>query len=156
MSLVLKRRLAVGAAVVAVFGGSAGTALACHGAGADTAGTTTSFAVFHHGGIWHHGGWWWWSNVTGYLGLSPDVVKADLRSGQTLAQIANATPGKSAAGLVAALVAPVKAKLDAKVAAGDLSAADETTILSHVTAKVTAFVNGDWHWWWGWKHDRHH
>ena len=29
-----------------------------------------------------------------------------------------------------------------------VSAADESTILSHATAKVTAFVNGDWHWWW--------
>jgi hypothetical protein len=154
MSLVLKRRLAVGAAVAAVFGGSAGTALACHGAGADTTGATTSFAAFHHGAMWHHGGWWW-SNVTGYLGLSPDVVRADLRSGQTLAQIASATPGKSAAGLIATLVGSVKTRLDAKVTAGSLSSVDETTIMSNVTAKVTAFVNGDWHWWWRLDHDQH-
>ena len=145
MSLGLKRRLAVGAAVAAVFGGSAGTALACHGGDAGFR-STTSFTVFHHEGM---EGWWgWWSNVTGYLGLSTDTIKADLHSGQTLGQIADATAGKSAAGLVTALVAPLQTKLDAAVAAGRLSAADETTILSHVTDKVTVFVNGQWPRWW--------
>jgi len=110
MSLVLKRRLAVSAAVLTVFGGSAGTALACHGDGAATA-SQLSFTAFHHEGTWH--GTWFGSAVTSYLGLQPAQIKADLAAGQTLAQIANATAGKSASGLVAAIVASLKTKLDA-------------------------------------------
>jgi hypothetical protein len=44
------------------------------------------------------------SAAAGYLGISAATLQADLRSGQTLAQIASATSGKSTAGLVAALV----------------------------------------------------
>ena len=149
MSLGLKRRLAVSAAVLAVCGGSAGTALACHGG--DTAGATRlSFATFHHEGMWH--GTWFGSAVTSYLGLQPAQIKADLAAGQTLAQIANATAGKSASGLVAAIVASLKTKLDAAVGAGRLSATTESAILAHVTTKVTAVVNGQWHWWWSSHH----
>jgi hypothetical protein len=47
-----------------------------------------------------------------YLQLDRIALSKDLRSGQTLAQIANAR-GKSVSGLEAALVAAVKVKLDA-------------------------------------------
>ena len=49
------------------------------------------------------------------------------------------------------IVAPFKAKLDALVAANKLSAATESTILAHLTTRVTAAVNGQWHLWW-WHH----
>jgi energy-converting hydrogenase Eha subunit B len=75
-------------------------------------------------------------------------IKADLKAGQTLAQIANATPGKSAAGLVAAIMASLKTKLDAAVTAGKLSATTESAIMTRLNTKVTAVVNGQWHWWW--------
>jgi hypothetical protein len=39
-----------------------------------------------------------------YLGIGASKLQADLRSGKTLAQVADATPGKSQAGLIAALV----------------------------------------------------
>jgi hypothetical protein len=149
VSLVLKRRLAVSAAVLAVCGCGAGTALACHGDG--TAGATRlSFATFHHEGTWH--GTWFGTAVTTYLGLQPSQIKADLAAGQTLAQIANATPGKSASGLVAAIVASLKTELDAAVAAGKLSATTESAILTRVNTKVTALVNNEWHWWWWHRH----
>jgi hypothetical protein len=144
MSLGLKRRLAVPAAVVAVFGGSAGTALACHGPGSSGA-AQASFTGFHHFGMRHAG--MLESTVTTYLGLQPAQIKADLMAGQTLAQIANATPGKSASGLVSAIVAPLKTKLDAAVTAGSLSATTESTILTNVTNAVTAAVNGQFPWW---------
>jgi hypothetical protein len=79
------------------------------------------------------------------------ALQADLAAGQTLAQIANATPGKSSSGLVDAIVAPFKAKLDALVTANKLSAATEATILARVTAGVTAAVNGHFHFW-RWHH----
>jgi hypothetical protein len=94
------------------------------------------------------------STITSYLGLTPEQLKADLKSGQTLAQVANSISGKSSAGLVAAIVAPWQAKLDAAVSAGKLFATEESTILAHLNTKVTTFVNGQWHWWW-W-HDRDH
>ena len=43
--------------------------------------------------------------VTSYLGISADALATQLRAGKTLAQIANATQGKSASGLIDALVA---------------------------------------------------
>jgi hypothetical protein len=46
-----------------------------------------------------------------YLGVPRTQLREDLRQGKTLAQIAAATPGKSEAGLVAAIVAAAKAKL---------------------------------------------
>jgi hypothetical protein len=145
----LKRRLAVPAAVLAVLGGSAGTAAACHGDGSSTAATQASFTTFHHGGMWHGG--WLGSTVTSYLGLQPAQIKADLAAGKTLAQIADATPGKSSAGLVSAIVAPLQTKLNALVSANKLSTTTESTMMANVTAKVTAAVNGQFHFWW-WHH----
>jgi len=57
------------------------------------------------------------SAAASYLGLTDAQLRADFQNGQTLAQIANATSGKSASGLIQALVA-----VD--------------------TARITAFVNG--------------
>src|SRR6266566_7270857 len=107
MRLALKRRLAAaGVAVVVALAGSAGTALACHGDGARTANAVT-FTTFQGAGGLHYGGWLGWNGrydgsriVTSYLGLTAAALKADLGAGQTLAQIANATPNKSAQGLV--------------------------------------------------------
>jgi ribosomal protein L10 len=77
-----------------------------------------------------------------YLGVPAAQLRTDLKNGQTLAQVANATPGKSADGLVQALVAAAKSKLDAAVAAGKLTAAQESQVLSRLTTLVTAAVNG--------------
>lgn len=57
------------------------------------------------------------STAASYLGLTASDLQSQLQSGKTLAQIANATSGKSADGLIKALVA-----------------AD--------TTRITAFVNG--------------
>src|SRR6266545_3614767 len=57
------------------------------------------------------------STAASYLGLTASDLQSQLQSGKTLAQIANATSGKSADGLIQALVA-----------AG--------------TTRITAFVNG--------------
>jgi hypothetical protein len=67
--------------------------------------------------------------VTGYLGISPQELFTQLRSGKTPAQIANATSGKSASGLV-----------DALVAAEQKEHPDESA--SDIRARVSAFVNG--------------
>lgn len=141
MVLSLKRRLAAaGVAVVVAFIG-AGTAAACHGgdARADMHGVMAAkFALRHHGGHHHMG---LLSLPSAYLGLSKDAIKAQLESGKTLAQIADATPGKSAAGLVNFVVASAKTKLDVWVANSKISQAQEDTWLAKLGAKVTVAVN---------------
>jgi uncharacterized protein (DUF433 family) len=78
-----------------------------------------------------------------YLGLSPSDLLAQLRSGKTLAQIAAATPGKSVSGLVDALVAAAKTKLDAAVQAGRLTQSQEQTLLEKLRDGIAAAVNGN-------------
>jgi hypothetical protein len=51
-----------------------------------------------------------------YLGVSPTQLAAELRGGKSLAQVADAIPGKSSSGLIGALVATRKAKLAAAAA----------------------------------------
>jgi hypothetical protein len=75
-----------------------------------------------------------------YLGISVSDLQSDLRSGKTLAQEATAK-GKTVDGLVQALVAPLKTELDKRVAAGDITAAQETAILNRETTRLTDLVN---------------
>jgi polyhydroxyalkanoate synthesis regulator phasin len=77
-----------------------------------------------------------------YLGLTEDQLRTQLESGKTLAQIANATNGKSADGLIAALVADAKKHLDEAVAAGKITKDQETEILSDLKDRITELVNG--------------
>ena len=79
-----------------------------------------------------------------YLGVTTSVLQTDLEGGQTLAQVATAQ-GKTVDGLVAALVAAEKTHLDADVAAGKITAAQETTIESTLTQRITDAVNGVHH-----------
>lgn len=52
-----------------------------------------------------------------YLGLADDALLAQLRAGKTLAQVANATSGKSASGLIDALVADATTRFGANAPA---------------------------------------
>ena len=74
-----------------------------------------------------------------YLGLSRGALAKDLRSGQTLAQVAQAQ-GKSVAGLQAALLASVKARLDKAVAAGRITAAQEQQRLAAAQTRIAQLV----------------
>jgi hypothetical protein len=76
-----------------------------------------------------------------YLGLKPAELASQLRSGRTLAQIANATSGKSAAGLIDAIVAARKSTLDSRVAAGSLTQAQANVRMARLRTRVTAAVN---------------
>jgi len=81
------------------------------------------------------------SAAASYLGVSPAQLRADLRSGKTLAQVANATGGRSQAGLVEALVAARKATLSSRVAAGAITQAQADAALPHLVKRITAQVN---------------
>ena len=76
-----------------------------------------------------------------YLGIDRKTLRADLQSGQTLAQIANAQPGKSVTGLEQAITTAVKTKLDARVAAGKLTADREAKILARLQTRLDKLVN---------------
>lgn len=75
-----------------------------------------------------------------YLGISVSDLVADLKAGKTLAQEATAK-GKTVDGLVEAMLAPLKSELEKRVAAGDITAAQQTTILNHATTMLTNLVN---------------
>jgi hypothetical protein len=76
-----------------------------------------------------------------YLGLTEAQLHSELRSGKTLAQIAT-DHGKTADGLVNALVNAAKAKLDAAVNAGRLTQAQADQMLNDLRSRVTDLVNG--------------
>jgi hypothetical protein len=75
-----------------------------------------------------------------YLGVSVATLTADLKSGKTLAEEATAK-GKTAAGLIDAIVASHKTVLDAANAAGWITDAQETAMLTRLTTQVTTLVN---------------
>ncbi len=77
-----------------------------------------------------------------YLGISTATLQADLQSGKTLAQVAEATAGKSAAGLITALVAQETQELTDAVKAGRLTQAQADAITPTIQQRVTDMVNG--------------
>jgi hypothetical protein len=77
-----------------------------------------------------------------YLGISQDTLVTDLRSGKTLGQVADATAGKSKAGLVAALVAQEKAELAQAVTNGRLTQAQADRLSAALEQRVTNMVDG--------------
>jgi hypothetical protein len=80
------------------------------------------------------------SAVTGYLGIAAADLRTQLQAGNSLADVATAQ-GKSVSGLEDAIVASAKTHLDSEVSAGTLTATQESTILSGLTAHVADLVN---------------
>lgn len=76
-----------------------------------------------------------------YLGLTEAKLRTQLDSGKTLAEVAKAQD-KTVDGLIAALKADAKTKLDAAVKAGRLTQAQETKILADLDQRIGDFVNG--------------
>jgi hypothetical protein len=77
-----------------------------------------------------------------YLGVTSTALFTDLRSGKSLAQVANATSGKSASGLVDAMVSAEQKELDQEVTAGRLTQAQATQLSASAKTRITAMVNG--------------
>ena len=76
-----------------------------------------------------------------YLGLDETEVRAALRDGKSLADVAK-DQGKSVDGLVDALVADEKKELQEAVDDGRLTDAQRDRIASTLEARITDFVNG--------------
>jgi hypothetical protein len=69
-----------------------------------------------------------------YLGISRAELRRRLRTGETMADVANATPGKSASGLIAALLASRTTQLKAH----KLPTAAEREALAHARTQIVA------------------
>jgi hypothetical protein len=76
-----------------------------------------------------------------YLGTTEADLHTKLRAGQTLAQIANATAGKSRDGLVSALVADATAKIDAAQTAGRITADQATQLKANLSTRIAQLVD---------------
>ncbi len=76
-----------------------------------------------------------------YLGLTEAQLRAQLEAGKTLAEVTKAK-GKSVDGLVSALVADEKQKLDAAVKAGRITQAQADAITANAKQRLTDLVNG--------------
>jgi hypothetical protein len=75
-----------------------------------------------------------------YLGLTEAQLRAQLRNGKTLAQVAT-DQGKSVEGLKAAILADAKSRLDQAVAVGRLTAAQAEAILARLTSHIDDLVD---------------
>ena len=76
-----------------------------------------------------------------YLGTTTADLQTKIRAGQTLAQIANATAGKSRDGLVNALVADATAKIDAAQKAGTITADQATQLKTNLSTRLAQLVD---------------
>ena len=76
-----------------------------------------------------------------YLGTTAGDLQSKLSSGQTLAQIADATSGKSASGLIDALVTHEKTELQQAVTDGKLTQTQADQLETNLTDRITALVN---------------
>lgn len=76
-----------------------------------------------------------------YLGTTAADLRTKMAAGQSLAQIAAATAGKSRDGLVAALTADANAKITAAEQAGTITAAQATELRSSLADKVGRLVD---------------
>jgi hypothetical protein len=76
-----------------------------------------------------------------YLGMTEAQLHEALESGKTLAQVAK-DHGKSANGLVDALMAEADKKLDQAVKAGQLTEAEKKDMVAGLKDRITDLVNG--------------
>jgi hypothetical protein len=93
-----------------------------------------------HRGFGHFGFIGRLESAAGYIGITEVQLRTELESGKSLAQIARAH-GKSVDGLIDALVAAAKSKLDDAVSAGRLTKDQEIEMLGVLKDRITSAVN---------------
>jgi hypothetical protein len=122
-----KTEIAAIAAALLLLGGIAAL-LAGAGGGGGRAGSSTSAALRTRSA----GGRGALATAAAYLGVSKAQLRSEIRSGTTMAQIAASTPGRTAAGLIDALVAAGEARVQADLAAGRVTHEKEAAKLAKV------------------------
>jgi hypothetical protein len=100
------------------------------------------FPIFggRHHGFGHFGFFGRFEAAAGYLGVTQAQLRAELRNGKSLAQVAK-DHGKSVDGLIDALVADAKQKLDKAVSAGRITRAQADEMLADLKERITSLVN---------------
>jgi hypothetical protein len=132
----LKKLQVAGATLAVAVAGTGAAFAATHGSSSGAAASSTSRTVTTGalGGPPGRGGFGVdLAAAASYLGTTKAKLQAQLRSGTTLAKIASSTSGKSTAGLIDAIVAAEKKRL---------TSTQQKGMLSGLTQRVTAFVNG--------------
>lgn len=169
--------LLVGGVTLAACGASASTPAKVPGAGKTSVGESTAtdaqqttawcmpmawpeqtsashhFARYWHGGFDHHRCGLpqseFFEKVSSYLGVQPEHLRSELRSGKSLAEIAG--PQKTQ-GLIEMLVSTIDQRVDTAQKNGEISSERASEIKSHVREGVTRAVNTRWGNWSGWGH----
>lgn len=80
------------------------------------------------------------SKVAALLGMTTDELKAELRSGKSLAAVAG-SKNVAVSSIIGAIVAGIKTHLDAEVLAGKHTQAEASAKLAEATTRVTEMVN---------------
>lgn len=75
-----------------------------------------------------------------YIGVTPKALRAELKAGKSLAQVAS-THGKTPAGLKDALLKPFEQRLAKAQTAGRISATDVQTRLAKISARLDKAIN---------------
>ena len=103
---------------------------------------SNDFPIFggHRGGPGRHEFLGRLDSAAAYIGITEAQLRIELESGKNLAQVAKAH-GKSVDGLIDALVAAAKNKLDDAVSAGRLTKDQETQMLNVLKDRITSAVN---------------
>jgi hypothetical protein len=113
MSRLLNKNLALAVAVCALFAGATAAAVTAAQSGPPA---RKALHARHHRRRGHAGRHGLYATAAGYLGIGRAQLVRELRSGRSLADIAGATPGRSAGGLIAALESAARNRLAAKAA----------------------------------------
>jgi hypothetical protein len=75
-----------------------------------------------------------------YIGVTPKALRAELKAGKSLAQVA-AAHGKTAAGLKDALLKPFQQRLAKAQTAGRISATDVQARLAKISARLDKVIS---------------
>jgi hypothetical protein len=75
-----------------------------------------------------------------YLGISEAALRSQLKTGQSLEAIATSTPGKSVAGLKAAIIAAQTTRLNTAVSSGKITAQQEQRRLTSLSSRIDTLL----------------
>jgi hypothetical protein len=129
----LKRKLVVGGAVLVLAGGVAGAGLAASGhAKSVPAPRQLRLASVTNAGVL--------LATAQYLGTDAATLRNETKSGKTLAQVANATSGRSAKQLAALLVVAASKRLQT-ISDRPMSGAQQQALAKLIRPRITGFLN---------------
>lgn len=128
----LKRKLLASTAALLVAGGGAGAGLAAigHGSSARANLHAPPLRLTHAGFV---------RAAAFYLGIDVATLRQDMKGGRTIAEVADATSGRSAAKLTAYLVRAATVRLTL-LAHRPLSPAERRSMQGWLTHRVTGFI----------------